>query len=71
MVRTMPGKIFYEWSTADMMTGKMIVGGPYLVKYCPNDKCSSPNIRISGKYGEEVVKCGSCGATYGGASARV
>ena len=67
----MPGKILYEWSTSDIMGGKMIVGGPILVKYCPNDKCSSPNITMSGRYGCEFVKCNDCGSTYGGASARV
>jgi predicted RNA-binding Zn-ribbon protein involved in translation (DUF1610 family) len=60
----------WEWSSADILAGKMFVGGPMFAHYCPS--CHSANIRKKGSLsnGSESIHCNDCGSTFGGASAR-
>lgn len=57
-----------EWSTEDLLGGRMFVGGPQWAKSCPG--CGSANISRRGSLANPTITCADCGATFGGASAR-
>jgi uncharacterized protein (DUF983 family) len=59
----------WEWTTADIMMGRMIIAGPRQAQYCP--ECHSANVRVYSKYGTPFIKCNDCGVRLGGASAMV
>lgn len=58
-----------EWSIADILQGKMLVGGPRAVSRCPG--CGSPNVKVSTDWSHnQTVRCADCLSSFGGASAR-
>ena len=58
-----------DWTTADIMLGRMLVGGPTKAKYCPT--CHSPNVSTWTDWAmDDNLKCSDCGGRFGGASAR-
>lgn len=58
----------YSWNTADLLGGRMFVGGPMWAKVCP--RCGSESIEIHGHWDGATIKCLDCRASFGGASAR-
>lgn len=56
------------FSTADIMLGRMFVGGPRFASSCPD--CRSANIETGYKNGTEWLRCNACRTEYGGAAAR-
>lgn len=58
----------YSWNTADMLAGRMFVGGPQWARSCPG--CGSDEIERKGSLANPVIKCANCGTMFGGASAR-
>ena len=57
-----------RWSYADIMSGRMLVGGPAVVKSC--QECGSPNISRGGSWSDPWIRRADCGSKFGGASAK-
>lgn len=57
-----------EWSTADILMGKMLIGGPRPARFCPF--CKSPEVTTGkDRFGDPTIKCDGCGFKGAGAIA--